>query len=215
MGNKDVFIARYDERGRLRWLRQSGANGGDVPLAVSRDARGGLFIGGKTLGTSEDWLARHDGAGERVWSIPLALGPFGDSGCVAPDGNGGAFAGGRIKGTYGGPYSGPGLSDAWLGRFDEAEAAFRRVLELRPGMPGIHAALASLHLRGTRDLDAAEAAWQEEARLRPDDPAVWSLRGDLLHERGRDEEAVAAYARGFGAGDRNPAALTGYASALL
>jgi protein O-GlcNAc transferase len=81
-----------------------------------------------------------------------------------------------------------------LGRLDEAEASYRRALQIKPDFAEAHSNLGiTLHNLGR--LDEAEASYRNALQLEPDyAEAHWSL-GYILHKLGRLNEAEASYRR--------------------
>jgi tetratricopeptide (TPR) repeat protein len=74
----------------------------------------------------------------------------------------------------------------------QAREAYRRALELDPGMAEAHVNLGrQLHLEGERG--RAEPHYREAVRLDPDDPTPHFNLGVLLEESGQRDEAVHAY----------------------
>jgi tetratricopeptide (TPR) repeat protein len=98
----------------------------------------------------------------------------------------------------------PGLSAPWVnmgivhaaaGRDEEAEAAFRRALEVAPGDAVAHAEL-GIVLRRQGRFAAADAAYQAALELDPDYALAWRNRGVLLDlYLGRPAEALECYER--------------------
>ena len=82
-----------------------------------------------------------------------------------------------------------GINAFVAGRFDEAEAAFRRVLELQPTFPAAHSFLGRVYLARSRPDAALQEMEQEQ------DP-LWRRFGLALayHALGRNKEADAALA---------------------
>jgi tetratricopeptide (TPR) repeat protein len=75
---------------------------------------------------------------------------------------------------------------------EQARDAYRRALELDPGLAGAHVNLGrQLHIAG--ELGRAEPHYREAVRLEPDDPTPHFNLGVLLEEVGRGEEAILAY----------------------
>lgn len=75
---------------------------------------------------------------------------------------------------------------------ERAREAYRRALELDPGIADAHVNLGR-QLQIARELGGAEFHYREAARLEPDDPTPHYNLGVLLEEVGRREEAVHAY----------------------
>jgi len=51
-GGVDVYVAKFDEAGTLRWITQAGGAAGDNAYTLARDARHGIVIGGSSSGTA-------------------------------------------------------------------------------------------------------------------------------------------------------------------
>ncbi|HZI05547.1 MAG TPA: SBBP repeat-containing protein, partial [Archangium sp.] len=76
-GGQDAFLARYDASGALQWVRQLGSSEADFSQAVATDAAGNAYVAGYTSGTlagqtssgkQDLFLAKYDGAGNRLWA---------------------------------------------------------------------------------------------------------------------------------------------------
>jgi len=78
-----------------------------------------------------------------------------------------------------------------VGRLDEAEAAFRRAIGMRPGDADFHTTSARPWALG-RPAEA-EAALREALRLRPGNAVTHFLLGNVLARGGRGAAAAAAY----------------------
>ncbi|MFG0285891.1 MAG: hypothetical protein ACF8R7_15855 [Phycisphaerales bacterium JB039] len=123
-GEADVWVARYDESGGQRWLRQIGTPAYDTARAAAPDGSNGAFIGGYTrgalggpsLGDADAWLARYDGAGERLWIVQLGSSAWDAVVAAAPDHAGGVYVTGSTLGQLGGASF--GSADVWLARYD-------------------------------------------------------------------------------------------------
>jgi len=89
-----------------------------------------------------------------------------------------------------------------LGRRSEADAAFGRALELKPGNP--HIRFNQLMVRADGDLDEAIDCCRRALAERPDDPDVLTNLAIVLQFAGRYDEAMAEYRRAVAV---NPAHL--------
>ena len=78
-----------------------------------------------------------------------------------------------------------------MGQFDEAEAAYRRAIELRPGSWANHNYLGA-YFFGRGRLAEARAEFQRAVTLAPDNPRAWSNLGGVATLEGRWEEAESA-----------------------
>jgi tetratricopeptide (TPR) repeat protein len=95
----------------------------------------------------------------------------------------------------------PETAEAWYAQgcdleadedLDEAIAAYRRALEIDPGLADAHLNLGRLR-HETGDLAAAEEHYRAAANARPDEPTTAFNLGVVLQDRGRLAEAAAAY----------------------
>jgi hypothetical protein len=67
-GSYDVWLAHYDGAGNQLWIHQLGTSGADWTHAAAPDGSGGVYVGGRTLGSLggpnagdyDAWLARYD-----------------------------------------------------------------------------------------------------------------------------------------------------------
>ncbi len=108
------------------WIRQFGSAGDEVCLAAAADGLGGVFtggfvfgsLGGPSAGSSDAWLARHDGLGSQLWVRQLGTFSSESVASAAGDGSGGVYVCGNTGGSLGGTSA--GQSDAWLARYDAA-----------------------------------------------------------------------------------------------
>ncbi len=79
-----------------------------------------------------------------------------------------------------------------LHRLDDAIAAFRRALKLRPDFPEAHSNLADA-LRESGSLEEALLACQRAIELNPNSAESHCVRGTVLREQGELEEALACF----------------------
>ncbi len=122
-GNADAWLARYDGAGNQLWIEQLGTASYEEVYAAAVDGAGGVYVagyasgdfGGPNAGLGDAWLARYDGAGNRLWIRQLGSSSDDQISGAAPDGAGGVYVGGTTFGDLGGPSAGSG--DAWLARY--------------------------------------------------------------------------------------------------
>jgi tetratricopeptide (TPR) repeat protein len=96
------------------------------------------------------------------------------------------------------------------GRHEEAAAAYRRALELRPDYPEAHNNL-GISLARLSQPQAAEHAFRAALALRPDYPDALTNLGGVLQGLGRLPEAVAAYEQAIALNPATPRAALGQA----
>ena len=99
---------------------------------------------------------------------------------------------GRLKSAEG--YYALGLQEYGLSRLDNAESAYRKAIEKRPGWYRPHNGLAIL-LRKAGRLAEAEQAALEALRIDPDNMAVHNSHGNVLVALDQLEDASQAYQR--------------------
>ncbi|MFZ5669974.1 MAG: tetratricopeptide repeat protein [Pseudomonadota bacterium] len=97
-----------------------------------------------------------------------------------------------------------GLALQGLGRFDEAEAAFREALRKDPVHPTSHRDLAHLLWRREEDVGAATAALDRALAVRPGEGALRVVKAKVLEYAGDLEGAYAALAPIAGRGSPDP-----------
>jgi tetratricopeptide (TPR) repeat protein len=85
-----------------------------------------------------------------------------------------------------------GMALSERGELDEAIAAYREAIRLRPDFPFAHLNL-GMALYGRGEVDEAIAAWREPIRLQPDYAQAHYNLGSALHKQGKLDEAIAAW----------------------
>ena len=107
-GGTDGFVAKYDFRGSLQWVRTLGGPADDYVGGVDVDPdgnalvvgtfRGGAYCGAIALTNGGQWgmsfVAKYDQAGREIWAVP---GDEGQAYEVAVDGRGNAYFTGHIN----------------------------------------------------------------------------------------------------------------------
>ena len=125
-GGRDALLARYDGAGNQLWIRQFGTSENEKADALAPDGAGGAIVagftdgslGGPSAGLSDVFLARYDGAGNRLWITQFGTSEWEVARALAPDGAGGVMVAGWTTGSLGGPQAGHG--DPFLARFGRA-----------------------------------------------------------------------------------------------
>jgi predicted Zn-dependent protease len=77
---------------------------------------------------------------------------------------------------------------AQAGQFDEAEAGFKELLELQPGLAQVHGNLGYIHAQ-KKDWAKAEASYLSALELSPGDPASMLALSQVYRDSGQDEKA--------------------------
>jgi tetratricopeptide (TPR) repeat protein len=91
------------------------------------------------------------------------------------------------------------------GKYEEAEAAYKAILEKNPDVPEIYQNLGTIYaLR--KDVPAAEAAFLKALELRPESADVSTQLARLYQENGQPEKAMEIMAKSAGANPEDPRA---------
>jgi tetratricopeptide (TPR) repeat protein len=83
-----------------------------------------------------------------------------------------------------------GVQLARDGKLDEAEAVFKEILEIEPGVPEVHRNLGYVYAQ-RKDWAASEASYQAAIDLRPGDPDFVAALAQMYRDSGQEEKAVA------------------------
>jgi len=84
------------------------------------------------------------------------------------------------------------------GKLDEAEAAYKAILEKTPGVAEVYQNLGSLYL-AKKDYPAAETALQKGLELRPESTDMSTLLARVYQESGQTDKAIAQVEKSAGA----------------
>ena len=84
------------------------------------------------------------------------------------------------------------------GKFDEAEALYKEILEKSPDVPEVYQNLGSLYL-AKKDYPAAEAMFQKGLELRPDSTDMSTQLARVYQESGQPDKAMALIEKSAGA----------------
>jgi tetratricopeptide (TPR) repeat protein len=84
------------------------------------------------------------------------------------------------------------------GKLDEAEAAYKAILEKAPDVPEVYQNLGSVYA-AKKDVPAAEAAFLKGLELRPDSADMATQLAKLYQENGQPEKAMAIMEKSAGA----------------
>jgi hypothetical protein len=81
-GSTDVWVAKYDNKGKQSWLKQIGSAGAESAYAVVTDSQGNFYLAGLTGGdlfspkeseTQDAWVAKYDSSGNVLWSKQIGV----------------------------------------------------------------------------------------------------------------------------------------------
>ncbi len=118
-GDVDAFVVKLDPSGRRIWNTFLGGPGVDVGYGIARDAKGNVFVTGRTdfyswgnpilpFIDADAFVARLDPYGKLVWNTFLGSRGGGDQGAgIAVDASGSAYVGGLSYANWGSPVRSP------------------------------------------------------------------------------------------------------------
>ena len=159
LGGHDAWLARLDVSGAIQWTRQLGTHQGDAAYVLASDGRGGVLLGGATLGnivtggfgSSQDaWVAHYAAVGSRTWVRQIGTGGSDAALAMAAGPAGDVFVGGYTDGPLDGPLI--GNFDAWLARVGAFGAA-RYCSPAAPNSLGLAARLEAVGSNAVQDND--------------------------------------------------------------
>lgn len=107
-GYNDIFIAKYDSTGNVRWVKRAGGNDYDYSYGIAGDASGNVFVtgtfgsdtiifGSTVLTNPGMFLVKYDSLGNVLWAKQTSNGSYGYT--VAADANGNAYVSGNFSGN--------------------------------------------------------------------------------------------------------------------
>ncbi|PNW45200.1 UNVERIFIED_CONTAM: hypothetical protein BEN50_12395 [Euhalothece sp. KZN 001] len=123
-GQKDVWLAKFDDNGNQVWLRQFGTVEIEETESIALDSNGNLYLTGSTrgglegtnAGETDAWVASYDSNGNRRWIQQLGTPNPDISYDIAVDTNNDVYLTGSTRGTLEG--SNQLSADAWLAKFN-------------------------------------------------------------------------------------------------
>jgi hypothetical protein len=123
-GLADAYLAKYDPRGDLLWIRQLGSAAGDVITGIAIDQAGHVYatgqtdgdLGGTNAGPSDAFLAKYAANGDLLWTRQAGTAAFDSANAVAIGDEGTVVIGGLTNGDLGGANAGD--YDAFLIGYD-------------------------------------------------------------------------------------------------
>jgi tetratricopeptide (TPR) repeat protein len=91
------------------------------------------------------------------------------------------------------------------GKLDEAEAAYKAILEKHPDIPEVHQNLGTVYSQ-KKDFAAAEAAFTKALELRPESADIATQLARLYQENGQPDKAMEIMAKSAGSNPEDPKA---------
>lgn len=130
-GNYDLFVVKYDNRGRKQWARQFGSASKDRALDIAVDAGGNIYVTGETYGDldgegqgshegdSDLFVVKLDAAGTRQWVRQLGTITHDTAWGIAADAGGNIYVTGDTCGILEEGYDAGGQSvDLFVVKYD-------------------------------------------------------------------------------------------------
>lgn len=135
-GNHDIFVAKFDPAGNLRWANQAGGNIEDRGHGIAVDALGNVYVtglvrdratfGNDTItsnGEFDIFIAKYDASGKILWTQHAGGLLFDEGYDIAVDAVGNAYLTGEFQGgaTFGNTsLSSRGADDVFVAKYDSA-----------------------------------------------------------------------------------------------
>lgn len=112
VGQTDIFVTKYDGRGKVRWLKQFGERGRDFPFDIVSDNRGNSLITGlfsrnvtfgnfplRGIGGGDMFTAKLDPSGNVLWAKQIGSPELDGGNEIVADSSGNALVIGNTYGT--------------------------------------------------------------------------------------------------------------------
>jgi hypothetical protein len=131
VGDKDIFLIKYDYSGNRQWTRQLGTSASEEGLGIAADEDGVLYVTGYTFGGldgntnaggSDIFLVKYDSSGVKQWTRQIGTTGSDDGHAVATSREGGETYL-YVTGSTGGNLDGnvnEGGTDLLLIKYDSA-----------------------------------------------------------------------------------------------
>jgi hypothetical protein len=124
LGERDVFLAKFDGAGNELWGKKIGTTGHDQGWGAVTDAAGNVYVAGETSGPLDGntyaggldvFLTKYDSTGARLWTTQYGTidGDWADGVAITTNG---VYVGGTTWASLDGNAN-QGLSDSFLSRF--------------------------------------------------------------------------------------------------
>ena len=123
-GKEDVWLAKYDNDGHLKWRKQFGSSEDDMPTSIAIDDEGKIYLTGWTKGslTEENkgdvdiWLYVFNSNGQIEFQKQFGTEKYDTANKIFVDHDKNIYLAGRTNGCLGDETFGE--FDAWLGKYD-------------------------------------------------------------------------------------------------
>ena len=125
-GGTDVFIVKYDARGKMQWSREAGTSGLDSGRGIAIDSEGNVYATGYTEGNLDDgvnagntdsFLIKYDADGTKLWTRQFGTAGNDDGLGISIDLNNNVYVTGFVEGGIDGNVYAGG-TDLFIAKYD-------------------------------------------------------------------------------------------------
>ena len=126
IGDKDVWVRKYDTDGNEQWTRQFGTTDPDIGRGVAVGATGAVYLTGETggalpghtsSGRGDVWVRKYDTDGNEQWTRQFGTTDWDRAYGVAVGATGAVYLTGETGGALPG-HTNNGRSDVWVRKYD-------------------------------------------------------------------------------------------------
>ena len=126
VGDRDIFLMKYDASGTQQWIKQFGTSAVDAGSGVAADSSANLYVAGWTLGAltgtnagrRDIFLTKYDSSGTQQWIKQIGTSAAEKGKHVAVDSSGNAYVTGWTRGALSGTNAGD--HDVFLVKYDSS-----------------------------------------------------------------------------------------------
>jgi len=133
LGDRDVFVRKYDASGTELWTRQFGTSARDEANGVAADVAGNAYVAGESrgalpgqtsAGNGDIFVRKYDSTGNELWTRQFGTAGVDHARGVAASVSANAYVAGRAGGALPGQTAagGPGDVDAFVAKVGLADA---------------------------------------------------------------------------------------------
>jgi len=122
-GNADLFVVKYDSKGKKQWTKQLGTSGHDRARGVVTDSSGNVYVAGGTYGgldgntnagNSDLFVVKYNSSGTKQWTKQMGSSSRDYDYGVATDSSGNVYVAGDTYGGLDGNTNAGNVTSSWL-----------------------------------------------------------------------------------------------------